>query len=501
MATPHNSPEAKEQMLKECRKVYRGNRHELIEIKKFEETYRAHDAIRWYTKPCFLFRLINNALRSEDPFALYTYRFFIFDLSAKLAIERRTSIEPFSLYRGAKFHQEEIEQLSIDSLVAVNGFFSSSRKRHVAETFIDLCPITGKSPSRSRNDNVQYVLFEILIDWSVSPDCIVADAHTQSYVEDEEEMIFDLGTTFVITSINYDSEHFLWNINMTASSEAVQYVKEYHAYISERLKEFDANVLFGRILITNLAEYSHALTFYHTLLRTIPADSEERPNIYFELARTYRFLGEHKKAIACFRAVLLLQRRYLPHWKYAYGVTLAGLGTVYLEMEDSKKALDVLEKASICFSDYPLDYNYETIFHANRLSYAYYLEKQYERAHNLLITALDAYKRKMPSDHPSHAQAWHNMGLVQRALGKRDESLIAFKEALRMRKSRLSADHPYIARTHYQMSLLYEELGEMKLALEHAKAALSVRKIRLPPKHDEFKESVQLVDRLLSNQT
>jgi tetratricopeptide (TPR) repeat protein len=122
--------------------------------------------------------------------------------------------------------------------------------------------------------------------------------------------------------------------------------------------------LFGRILTTNLAEYSHALTFHHFLLRTIPLESEERPNIYFELARTYHFQGKHERAILYFLAVLL-QRRHLPQWKFAYGVTLADLGTVYLELDD-------FEKASVCFSDYPFHYNYDTIFHANRLSYAYY---------------------------------------------------------------------------------------------------------------------------------
>ena len=104
----------------------------------------------------------------------------------------------------------------------------------------------------------------------------------------------------------------------------------------------------------------------------------------------------------------------------------------------------------------------------------------------------------MPLDHPSHAQAWHNIGLVRRALGNGDEALAAFKEALRMRKARLSADHPYIARTYYQMGLLYEQLGEIELAVEHAKAALSVQKLRLSPKHNEFQESIQLVERLLS---
>ncbi|CAF4878454.1 unnamed protein product, partial [Rotaria socialis] len=65
------------------------------------------------------------------------------------------------------------------------------------------------------------------------------------------------------------------------------------------------------------------------------------------------------------------------------------------------------------------------MFHFNRLSYAYYLETQYKRALKLLNTTLAIYKQKMPADHPGHAQAYHNLGLVHRAMGNSDEALTA----------------------------------------------------------------------------
>jgi tetratricopeptide (TPR) repeat protein len=286
---------------------------------------------------------------------------------------------------------------------------------------------------------------------------------------------------------------------MTPSSEVTQLIKEYDGYIRERLQELGANILFARILNSNLAEYSLTLTFLHFLLQTLPVASEERPIIYCELARTYRYQGRNERAIEFFRAALLLQRRRLPQWKFTYGITLAGLGNVYLEMNDSERALCMLEKASVCFDDYPLEYKYEKLFHIHRLSYAYYLQKQYVRAMSLLRTALNECKQKMPMDHPTHAQTWHTMGLIQVALGDRDQALTAFQEALRMRKARLAPEHPHIAVTYYQMGLLYEELGEIQLAIEHGKTALLIRQVKLTPKHDELKESIQLVERLLLN--
>lgn len=499
--TPHNSPKAKSQLLKECRKLCRYNTQQLCEIKRFEETYRSQDAIQWYTKPCFLFRIVNNVLRSQNPYYLYMFRYYIFDLSASLKCARPSAGDRLRLYRGAKIFRDEVEKLNVDSLVAVNGFFSTSLNRRVAEAFIRVCPISGKSASLGRNENIQFVIYEIDIDFQGSLDLVVAHACTQSYVRDEEEMIFDLGTTFVITHICYDEEHFFWKIQMTYSSEVALLAQEYNSYIHERLKEFNAEILFGRILSTNLAEYSYALTIFHELLRTLPVGCEERPKVYFELGRLYRFQGNHQKAIQYFQAARLLQRRYLPQWKFDYGATLAGLSTVYLELGDATAALVILEQSKICFKDYPFDHNYETIFQANLFSYAYYLDHQYERALDLLNVALVTYKIKMPLDHPSHAQAWHNMGLVQRALGHYQESLAAFKEALRMRISRLAPDHPYIARTLYQMSLLYEQLDDVQLAFDCITKALSIQKLKLTQTHDELKGSIILYERLASKQS
>ena len=349
---------------------------------------------------------------------------------------------------------------------------------------------------KSQDDERQFVLYEIIIDWNTSPDLVMADASTRSEIKDEEEMLFDLGTTFEIQAVEYDPKRCLWMVRLIPSSEKAQLVQEYDRYIGERLKEFDPRVLFGRILITNLAEYQHAKEYFHMLLETIDPESPERANIYYELARTHRFQGEFEIALEYFDIAAELQRKSLPESNFTYAMTLAGMGTVYLERNQAKEALIVLEQANEYYSMYPFDYNYETIFQANRMSYAYYLTKDYDRALLLLDQALDAYERKMPCDHPSHAQAWHNVGLIQRARGKYDEAKEAFKEALRMRRARLSSDHPYIARTHYQISLLYEELGEMALAIEHADAALAVRRLCLPVEHVELKESNLLIERL-----
>lgn len=69
--------------------------------------------------------------------------------------------------------------------------------------FCDLDPITGLSSSRTRSDQRQYILFEIDIECiQSSSNIILADITSQSYFSHANEILFDMGITFEIISVN-----------------------------------------------------------------------------------------------------------------------------------------------------------------------------------------------------------------------------------------------------------------------------------------------------------
>ncbi|CAF3840174.1 unnamed protein product, partial [Rotaria sordida] len=140
---------------------------------------------------------------------------------------------------------------------------------------------------------------------------------------------------FIITTIFYDDQNYMWNIHMTVSNQVVQLNHEFDSHIRERLSKTNATILFCRML-AYLGEYSLAIKYFQRLLRVLPIEHEDRPNIHYQLARMYRFLGKHQQVIYYFRCAKLLQRRGLSYNTYEYGMTLATLGTVYLELNDSK---------------------------------------------------------------------------------------------------------------------------------------------------------------------
>ncbi|CAF4491578.1 unnamed protein product [Rotaria sp. Silwood2] len=498
---PYDSPEAKRQMLSECRAYYRGNPRVIATIDEFRRAYCSVDAIYWYTKPCFLHGVINRALRTEDILAQYTFRYFIVDMCTCLeeaaATTKTRYITPFRVYRGAILSREEVEQLSVDMLVATKGFFSSSKHLNIAQEFIGIDSITGMSPSRSHKDKQQFVLLEISVDWTQSPDMIVADVSSQSAVPDEHEMIFNLGATFVITDINYDDEHHVWHIQMISSSEVAQLNRDYNEYIRKRLTEIKPALLFGNILADMSGDHIGALTYFHRLLRTVPVDDEDRPNLYFHLARTYRYTGKYQQAITYYQAALLLQRCRLPQLSFDYGRTLTGLAVVYSEISNSVRAVTLHTRAMSIFRNVLPEDHIEIAHVSHRLAYACLQKKQYERALLLVSSSLSFFQRKMPTNHPGQAQALHTMGLIHRALGHPEQAIDCLKQALRIRESSQAADDPAVAYKCFELSLVYaEQEGERRVAFEYAQRAFTIGQKRLHPNHIILKQIAQHFEHL-----
>jgi hypothetical protein len=133
---------AKKYMIQHCYNYYRHNPTQLKNIAEFDLTYKASNAIRWYTSDTFVYKLINKALRTEDMEVLHTFRFFIIDLCTNLAEKYKEMLElevplPSIVYRGAQMNKTEIDTLQANKgcLIATNSFLSTSRVREVAKFY------------------------------------------------------------------------------------------------------------------------------------------------------------------------------------------------------------------------------------------------------------------------------------------------------------------------------------------------------------------------------
>ena len=70
-------------------------------IDEFEKHYEKQDAVRWYTRDSFVYRILNRFLRENDFLGTYTMGFFIKDLHNQLADLREASSRmEKTVYRG-----------------------------------------------------------------------------------------------------------------------------------------------------------------------------------------------------------------------------------------------------------------------------------------------------------------------------------------------------------------------------------------------------------------
>ncbi|CAF3696222.1 unnamed protein product [Rotaria sp. Silwood1] len=488
-------------MLSECRAYYSNDPVQLARINEFERKYESKDAIRWYTKPGFLFYLVNKALRSQNIWALYKFRYFIIDLCYRLEeVSNSQSFSSIRLYRGAKLNRDELEQLQVGRLVSTNGFLSCSSDRYIAEMFIGIDHMTDRSSNHNRDAWQQFVLFIIDVDRRTSTNTVVADISHQSDIPDENEMIFNFGSTFIINEICFDKNKCIWLIQMSSSSDNVRIHDEHENYTLKRLQQIDPTIMFGHALADTDSDFGQSMSYFYRLLRTLPIDHVERLNIYYYLGRIYRFIEKFEESLNCFRCARLLVRRLLPERMFDYCRILGGMGTIYSHLEDSERAFKLLTQAlRLQKSSLPENHT-EIPFHLNRLGHAYFKVKQYGLALSTLDTAEKFFQTKMPVDHQGYAQTLHTMGLAYRALGNETKALISFQEALRMRYSLLGKNHPLLASTYYQLSLIHNDHAEYEIALDYVQKSLNIQSIKLPHYHSELKLSKELFQRLQQHQ-
>ena len=175
---------------------------------------------------------MNKALRTEDVDLLYTFRFFIGDLTKALQHEHEKILssreEILTVYRGVKLDKEEFEKLKENrgKLISTNGYLSTSRLHRKALKF-------AMKPTK-RTDVIS-VLFQINCHVKMIGKSIAfGDIAQFSEYPAEEEVLFDINACFEIDSIKEDGS--IQVIKMNVSNEGETITK---SFIEETQREVD----------------------------------------------------------------------------------------------------------------------------------------------------------------------------------------------------------------------------------------------------------------------
>ncbi|CAF4692483.1 unnamed protein product, partial [Rotaria sp. Silwood1] len=207
----------REIFLEKTRRYYTGNSSILEMIAEFERTYNSENAVWWYTRDTFLYRLLNKALRAQNIDMMTSLHFFIVDLNNQISLNYkgknpRTHIEQY--YRGQIMTLEEIHTLqklgSLYGPVMLNSFFSTTINYQTALIF-------AGSGFYEKDDELQSVVFSIQLLPSTfnSMEKEYADVTHLSSCPSEQETLFTINSLLYLDGLEYNENEKTWFINLT----------------------------------------------------------------------------------------------------------------------------------------------------------------------------------------------------------------------------------------------------------------------------------------------
>ena len=214
-----------ERFLQLCKLRYEDNQYQLKQIDDFEQTYRPDMAINWYTRGCFLFRVLNKSMQTDDIDSIMASSSILMNIYNQLEVSsmqrNQENLSSRRVYHGRLMSVDELRsfQLNIGGFVSNKSFLSPSFNRKVAEMFADIGSQT----------NEQHVLYEISMDWDSLYSKPVASVRHLSQYPVEEEVLFTNGHIFRIDSCEIIHEN-TWLIQLTLCNQwhtAVQNISDY----------------------------------------------------------------------------------------------------------------------------------------------------------------------------------------------------------------------------------------------------------------------------------
>jgi tetratricopeptide (TPR) repeat protein len=481
-----------------CRGVFVENGGQLKNIKKFEQKYRDETPIWWYTFQCFLYPMLNRALRLMDMDIIIKMGFFISDLHRhieqlhKKQFSGQNSSKSFTVYRGQGMSKVDFERMTKTKggLISFNNFLSTSKNHTVSLRF------ANRAVS---NPDLIGILFVMTIDpaQSTTPFAFIIDV---SYFKDkEDEVLFAMHTVFRICAITpMDGNHRLFQVELTLTRDNDKDLRVLTDCI--RKETFPRSVGWDRLgqLLLKMGQFGTAEGVYKILLEQATNESVKAP-FYHQLGIVKYNQGEYNQAATFYKKSIEIRRKVIPLNHHGLANSTVCLGNVYDELGEYQRALLLQEEALQIYQKIlpPNHPNLAMLY--NNIGNVYYSTGEYLKGLSSYEKALEIRQQSLPPNHPDLAKSYNNIGLVYENMGEYLKALSSYKNALEIRQRSLPPNHPDLAKSYNNIGLLYEKLDNYSEALSSYEKALEVRQQSLPPNHPDLAKSYNNIGLVYEN--
>ena len=478
---------AKKEMLDVSRNYYRDNVQELRRIDEFEQRYRSVDAIRWYTKNSFIYRLLNKALRTEDVEQMYAFRYFIQDLCSALTIKHKTFLdygEPVTVYRGLRLTKFEFDELVKDEqqLISMNGYLSTSLTQRIAEIY------AGKPTPTS--DKLS-VLLEIECDVAKLGDSVIfADIGSESNFPDENEVLFDIGATFQMTASPKRDDNGVWHLKIAVSDEGRSLVRKYIDDHLEWNTDMSPTIMFG-VLLYGIGKYNSSLSYFNKLLAS--PNGEDIALIHAHIARALNLRGDKHNEWNHYDKAYKILVEAEPKRLEDEARVLIHMGVFCSDRNENDRAIEYLTAALHRFEQIYGNTNPEVARALLCIGTCYEQKGDYYQTIEYYQRALKIHDDNKDRNHLIQCQVLIALGNTYRVQYKYEDALISFQRALDIRTRTLPEKHSDIADCLMFIGKTLGDMDEQAAAVLYSMRALQMYCQTLPESELNEKSSV-LVD-------
>jgi tetratricopeptide (TPR) repeat protein len=481
-----------------CQEQFVENDRELRNIKKFEEKYRDETPIWWYTYECFLYPMLNRALRLMDVDIIIRMGFFINDLHRhieqlhnKQFVDRNVK-RSFTVYRGQGMSTTDFEQLikTKGGLISFNNFLSTSKNRDVSLSF---------ARRALRSPDMVGILFIMTIDPLKSTTPFASITDVSFYKDREDEVLFAMHTVFRVDGIKHiDENHSLVQVELALTSDNDKDLRVLTDCIREETFPDEGGWPRLGLVLLKMGQPERAQQVYEILLEQATEERAKAP-IYHQLGCIKDAIGDYQKAITFYEKDLEIIQKSLPPNHPRLAMSYNNIGIAYISMGEYSKALSSHEKAlEIQQQSLPPNHPALAASYGN-IGIAYRNMGEYSKALSSHEKVLEIRQQSLPPNHPALADFHNNSGNVYFNMGEYSKALLSHKKALAIRQKSLPPNHPNLAMSYNNIGAAYDNMNEYSKALSSFEKALAIQQQSLPPNHPNLAISYNNIGAMYEN--
>ncbi|CAF1193709.1 unnamed protein product [Adineta ricciae] len=444
------------------RELFDENDPEMQLIAKFEKDYYSQTPIWWYTYPCFIYSILNQALRTHETHTIIKMGIFIRDLHRQieqLHLDQSADeqMQSFIVYRSQGLSKSDFDKMmkTKGGLMSFNSFLSTSKERDVALVMAD---------SNGLNEHSIGILFEITVHRSISSSPFASLDNISYFNQLEQEILFSMHTVFRIVEIEQmDDTNHIWQVKLTLTDDTDQLLTCLTEYMRYETRGSTGRDRLGHLLL-KLDEYDAAEAVYRVLLDQ-PLDDGERAHFYFMLGHIKNDQKNPKEALSlCEKSLEIYEQIRSPnHLDIASCYHL--IGRCYKLMHDYKNAILFLEKAhEIAKIKFP-PYDHGLLNSFISMGSLYESMNNETKALWFYEEALKIGKNNFPPNHPSIAVIYNNIAHVYSKLHENSKAILFTQKAFEIKQKSLLSNDSSFSKLYGRLGTIYQETGHYSKAL------------------------------------